>query len=91
VADVEHLKLIESVVGRMAGNSFLLKGWTVTLVAGLGALTKADANRSFAWIAAGVVVLFALLDAFYLAIKRSYRELYGKVAADSTDVKPWTR
>jgi hypothetical protein len=89
VADPDHLKLIETVVGRMAANSFLLKGWTVTLVAALGALAKADADRSFAWIAVGVVVVFALLDAFYLAIERSYRKLYQKVAADSPDVKPW--
>jgi hypothetical protein len=89
VADAEHLKLIEAVVGRMGGNSFLLKGWTVTLVAGLGALASADGDRSFAWIAGGVVVLFGLLDAFYLAIERSYRELYQKVAADSPDVEPW--
>jgi hypothetical protein len=89
VADVEHLKLIEAVVGRMGGNSFLLKGWTVTLVAGLGALASANGDRSFAWIAAGVVVLFCLLDAFYLALERSYRELYQKVAADSPDVKRW--
>jgi hypothetical protein len=90
VADGEHLKLIETVVGRMAANSFLLKGWTVTLVAALGALAKADSDRSFAWIAVGVVVVFALLDTFYLALERSYRELYQKAAADSPDVKPWT-
>lgn len=89
MAEAEHLKLIEAVVGRMGINSFLLKGWTVTLVAGLGALASTDGDRSFAWIAVGVVVLFAVLDAFYLAIERSYRELYRKVAADSPDVKPW--
>lgn len=90
MADVEHLKLIEAVIGRMAGNSFLIKGWTVTLVAGLSALAKAQTDHSFAWIAAGVVVVFALLDGFYLALERSYRVLFKQVAADAPEAKNWT-
>lgn len=70
--DVEHLKLIQAVVGRLAGNSFLLKGWTVTLVAGLTAFAKADTNGNLAWIAVGVVVVFAFLDSYCLAQERAY-------------------
>jgi hypothetical protein len=90
VADADHLKMIQGVVDRMAGNSFLIKGWTVTLVAGLSALAKADTDRSFAWIAAGVVVVFALLDAFYLALEREFRDLYRLVAADTLNLEPWS-
>ena len=28
-----HLEMIQAVITRMAGNSFLIKGWSVTLVA----------------------------------------------------------
>jgi hypothetical protein len=90
VADADHLKLVQGVVDRMAANSFLIKGWTVTLVAGLSALAKAQTDRSFAWIAVGVIVVFALLDAFYLALERAYRELYGQVAADAPNLEPWS-
>jgi hypothetical protein len=70
----------------MAGNSFLLKGWSVSLVAGLCALSKAQADRSFAWIALGVVIVVALLDAYYLALERAYRALYNDaVAGRATD------
>jgi hypothetical protein len=80
MADPDYLKLIQAVITRMAGNSFFLKGWTVTLVAGLTAFAKADSNRSFAWIAVFVVVVFGVLDAYYLALERAYRGLY-----ESTD------
>lgn len=90
MAEVEHLKLIQAIITRLAGNSFLIKGWTVTLTAGLTALSKAQSDRSFAWIAAGVVVVFALLDAFYLASERSYRKLYEQTAADAPSVESWS-
>ncbi len=28
---IKHLEFIQAAINRMAGNSFLLKGWTVTL------------------------------------------------------------
>jgi hypothetical protein len=73
----------------MAGNSFLLKGWTVTLVAGLTAFAKADSERSFAFIAVFVVAVLGFLDAHYLALERSYRELYNAEAQDPTTDR-WT-
>ena len=36
---IKHLEFIQTTINRMAGNSFLLKGWTVTLTGGLLALT----------------------------------------------------
>jgi hypothetical protein len=90
VADLEHLKLIQAVITRLAGNSFLIKGWSVTIVAGLSAIAKAQNEAGVAWIAAGVVVVFAVLDAFYLALERAYRDLYQRVAADSPGIGPWT-
>ena len=89
MADAEHLKLIQAVITRLAGNSFLLKGWTVTLVAGLSAFAKADANRSFAWIAVFVVLVFGFLDAYYLSLERAYRELYERTAG-LTNGGVWT-
>jgi hypothetical protein len=85
----EQLKMIEAVIGRLAGNSFLLKGWTVTLVAGLTTFSAADADRSFALIAVFVVLVFGFLDAYYLALERSYRELYRR-AANEAGSESWT-
>lgn len=32
---IKHLELVQGVINRMANNSFMLKGWAVTLVAGV--------------------------------------------------------
>jgi hypothetical protein len=85
MANVEQLKLIQAIVGRLANNSFLLKGWTITLVAGLSAFAKADAEASFALIAGFAVVVLGTLDAHYLALERKYRELYDAAAHAPTD------
>jgi hypothetical protein len=84
--DVEHLKMIQAVIGRLAGNSFLLKGWSVTLAAALSAFARVDSDRSLAWISAGVVVVFAGLDAYYLALERAFRGLYAAAVADGVGV-----
>jgi len=43
----EHLKLIQAVIARMAGNSFLLKGWNVTVSAALFAIVAREGNPFF--------------------------------------------
>lgn len=82
----EHLSLIEGIVSRMAHNSFLIRGWSVTLAAALIGFAASGSDRSLAWIAIGAVAVFALLDARYLALERRYVELYERVAAaNATD------
>jgi hypothetical protein len=75
--------MIQGVITRMANNSFLLKGWSVTLVAGLTAFAADKSDPSFAFIAVAVVTVFALLDAYYLALERLYRTLFTTAAADT--------
>jgi hypothetical protein len=72
----KHLEFIQQVVTRMNSNSFQLKGWSVALVAGLFALAVAEANKVFAGLAIFPIVIFWLLDAYYLGMERWFRELY---------------
>ena len=46
-AEIAHLQMIQAVITRMASNSFLIKGWSVTLVAALFALAAANTNGVF--------------------------------------------
>jgi len=74
---IRHLEMIQSVISRMASNSFLLKGWTVTLVVGLLAFANLkDMESKFAIIAFIPVLFFWLLDSFFLYQDRLYRKLY---------------
>ncbi len=77
---IKYLELIQGIVNRMARNSFLLKGWAVTLVSGIFAiLASADTNKFYFLVVFIPVIAFWFLDAYYLLQERLYRELYDKV------------
>lgn len=76
---VKHLEFIQGIISRMAKNSFMLKGWAVTLVVGIFALTIKDSDRLFWLIAYAPILIFWGLDAYYLSLERQYRDLYNQV------------
>jgi hypothetical protein len=63
----------------MANNSSLLKGWAVTLIAGIFALASIDADKLFFIVAYLPVIIFWGLDSYYLLKERLFRALYNKV------------
>lgn len=75
-ANVERLKLIQSIIDRMARNSFALKGWAVTLTGALLSLAATRQDPTIAAITIYVLMAMATLDAYYLTLERSYRTLY---------------
>ena len=76
---IAHLEMIQAVVTRMAGNSFLIKGWSVTLVAALFALAAANTNELFVYLAYFPAFMFWALDAYFLRQERLFRKLYDHV------------
>lgn len=80
---IAHLGFIQGVINRMGSNSFLIKGWIVTLVAAVFALSAEKANANFVYVAFFPIVFFWWLDAFFLHQEKLYRKLYEKVANDT--------
>lgn len=78
---LKHLEMIQDVINRMAGNSFLLKGWSVTLISALFALAAKDSNHFFVYLAYFPCVAFWSLDGYFLWQERMYRKLYQEVTA----------
>ena len=76
---IAHLEMIQAVITRMAGNSFLIKGWSVTLVAALFALAAANTSPHFVYLAYFPAVMFWALDAYFLRQERLFRKLYDHV------------
>lgn len=76
---IKHLEMIENVIERMARNCFTLKGWTMTLVALVGALSSRGTDKRFMLIGFAPIIVFWLLDSFYLQLER-YRVLYRETA-----------
>lgn len=76
---LKHLEFIQGVINRMAGNSFFLKGWAVTLIAALFALSAKDTNPKYIYIAYFPVIIFWILDGYFLSQERLFRNLYNEV------------
>lgn len=74
---IAHLEMIQGVINRMGTNSFMIKGWAVTLVSALFALSVE--NHKFVFIALIPILLFWYLDAFFLRQERLFRKLYDDV------------
>lgn len=76
----KELDLIQSVITRMANNSFLLKGWLISLVAVVLALTRdtlaSGDTLGLCLILLLPVVVFWYLDSFFLHREKCYRKLY---------------
>lgn len=75
----KHLEFIQGVVTRMANTSFLLKGWSITVVAGLFALSASSRKTSILILAIALAVIFWFLDSYFLWQERLYRALYDDV------------
>lgn len=78
---IKHLEMIQDVINRMASNSFLLKGWAVTLVSGIFALSAKDTDKLYFLVGYIPVIIFWGLDSYYLLQERLYRSLYEKVCS----------
>ncbi len=79
---IAHLQMIQGVVDRMGGNLFYLKGWAITLLAGLFAISSFDVLHEGKWSTVLLVVLlllFWILDGYFLSLERCFRDLYDKV------------
>lgn len=84
---LKHLEMIQNIINRMAKNSFLLKGWTVTLVAGIFALSCKEADKVYFLVTYIPVFVFWGLDSYYLLQERLYRSLYDKIrGVDENDI-----
>ncbi|MGA7979894.1 MAG: hypothetical protein WCA32_06665 [Chromatiaceae bacterium] len=75
----KHLTLVQGVINRLAGNSFALKGWSVTLVSALLALAARDADTRLVAVALLPALTFWGLDGYFLAQERLFRGLYDKL------------
>jgi hypothetical protein len=75
----KHLEFIQGAINRMASNLFFLRGWTITLIAALFALSVKEANQNFIFIVFFPVIVFWILDGYFLSQERLFRALYDHV------------
>lgn len=87
---IAHLGFIQDVINRMANNSFLIKGWVVTLLAALFALAGDKFDKNMIPYGALPMLFFWGLDGYYLYQERIFRALYKLVATDQVPSNQFT-
>lgn len=79
----KEIDIIQSVIARTANNSFLLKGWLITLISVILAFSKDSIvinNITYLSLVLCLpVIIFWYLDAYFLHKEKCYRRLYDWV------------
>lgn len=74
---LKEIEIIQAIINRMWNNSFLIKWWTITLTIWIIALDWFnEQNRLLLLLSLFTIIVFWLLDAYYLQQERLYRRLY---------------
>ena len=82
---LEHLKMIQGVITRLGSNSFLIKGWSLTLiVAAMVLIARKDMEHPQLVLPLILpVVIFWFLDGYFLWQERLFRKVYEAVREQS--------
>jgi hypothetical protein len=72
-----HLGITQSVIQRMAANSASCKAWCITLVSAILVIVADKGKPQYALIAVIPNVLFLILDSYYLALEKMFRQSYN--------------
>lgn len=72
-----HLNIMQGVIQRMAENSRVCKFWCVTIVSATLVLVAPTENPEYVLIAIIPAALFLILDTYYLALERRFRNSYS--------------
>lgn len=84
---IKHLEFVQAIITRLGNNSFLLKGWVMTLTAAILALSAGRLSWQIAL--SGIVPLlgFWYLDSYFLRQERLFRALYEDARTPDSTVE----
>ena len=74
----DYFNSIQNIINRMAQNSFYIKAWTITIIAGILVLTFSILNIIIFGALLGISLFFWVLDSYYLKLERLFRRLYNQ-------------
>ncbi|MGV9391427.1 hypothetical protein ACWDQL_20160 [Streptomyces olivaceus] len=73
----------------MGNNSFLIKGWSLTVIGALLAYAVGGEDGAVVLVSFIPVLAFWLLDAYFLYQERLFRRLYDRVRIPDSMVEPF--
>ena len=78
----DYFNSIQNIINRLAQNSFYIKAWTITIIAGILVLTFSILNLIIFSTLLGISLFFWVLDSYYLKHERLFRRLYNQKVQD---------
>ena len=84
------MEMIQAVVARLAGNSFLIKGWALTLTGAFLGFGVDKNDWGLAAMAFVPILVFGALDTYYLWAERRFRVHHDRVRAKDASVEPFS-
>lgn len=76
----KEIDLIQACINRMAQNSFMVRGWLITLIAVMLALLPESFNiRGLCIVGFAITICFWYFDTFFLRTEKLYRWKYDWV------------
>ena len=73
----KEIDLIQGCINRMANNSFLLKGWLVSIIAVVVTLSLDEMNKFVITLMVIMITIsFWYLDSYFLRMEKLYRKMY---------------
>ena len=81
---LEHLKMIQGVITRLAYNSFLIKGWRLTLIVAATVLIAREDMKNPYFVIPLILpaLVFWFLDGYFLQQERLFRKLYDEIRGE---------
>ena len=73
-----HLGIIQGVIERMAANSTSAKSWCIALVSAILVVVADKSKATYGLLALIPILFFVMLDAYYLAMEKGFREAYNQ-------------
>lgn len=74
-----HLGILQGVIQRMASNSASCKTWCITMVSAIIVVIADKGKPQYSLIAILPIFLFFLLDTYYLALEKGFRNSYNEL------------
>ena len=78
-SQAKYLQMIQSAIDRMSTSSALFKGFAAAIMAGMVTVSFTEISIGLLVCSIAPIILFAVMDIYYLQLERRFRYLYNQV------------
>ena len=82
----EYLQMLQEPICRMSTISAIFIGFAATIVSGISAISYSSTNIWILGLSFLPVLVFAVLDIYYLKLERKFRFLFDQVRLDEHEI-----